>query len=362
MLGMTESRVREYAREALASLSPRTAERVDPQWIGQVGDYLLGQQSGPQAKATRGHLKRSEAARTWALSMLDSLGDLYQEGAEPTIPAEGPSSADESGAARGEQRSPRRAAREERPREEQGAAGTAEDRDAAAEHRRRERRAEREARSAERRDREPAGAPSAPLSAGAREIVRKRRIAGAAIAGLLVLAGAIFLVTQVTGGDENGATGESAGETAATAEGQAVEEVLGQFELEPVEGGSGRGGAVIVSQQGQPFVVVTAKLEPIDSRDEAYGVWLYNSDEDAVALGAQVTDRQGNFVGQGALPEDFEDYEAIDISRQPIEGEPDHSGESILRGEIVLGEVPEGGGAELPVPPEGEAAPPAPQE
>jgi hypothetical protein len=86
-LGMPESRVREHAREALASLAPRTAERVDPQWRGQVADYVLGQQSGPEVKATRSHLKGSEPARTWALSVLDSVGHLYPNGAEPAIPA-----------------------------------------------------------------------------------------------------------------------------------------------------------------------------------------------------------------------------------------------------------------------------------
>ena len=63
MLGMPTPRVRQLAREALTDLSPRSASRVDMDWRGQVADYLLGQQTGPEGTATRGHLKRSEPAR-----------------------------------------------------------------------------------------------------------------------------------------------------------------------------------------------------------------------------------------------------------------------------------------------------------
>jgi hypothetical protein len=84
-LGMPESRVRELAREALLRLAPVTARRVEEDWRGQLADYLLGQQSGPESTATRGHLRRSEAARSWARSLLNPLDSLYGDGM-PTIP------------------------------------------------------------------------------------------------------------------------------------------------------------------------------------------------------------------------------------------------------------------------------------
>src|SRR5687768_15501382 len=86
MLGMPTARVRQLAREALTDLSPRSAGRVDADWRGQIADYLLGQQTGPEGTATRGHLKRSEPARLWALSLLDSLDHLYDERDLPVIP------------------------------------------------------------------------------------------------------------------------------------------------------------------------------------------------------------------------------------------------------------------------------------
>ena len=78
-LGMPEARVRELARDALTSLAPVSAAAVDEGWRAQIADYLLGQQAAPEAAATRGQLRRSEAARAWSRSVLDSLEHLYPE-------------------------------------------------------------------------------------------------------------------------------------------------------------------------------------------------------------------------------------------------------------------------------------------
>src|SRR4051794_30651969 len=86
MLDLPPARVRELAREALGELAPHTADFVDAQWRGQLADYVLGQQTGPEAQATRGHLKRSEPARIWAYSLLDALNDFYGDGRRPEIP------------------------------------------------------------------------------------------------------------------------------------------------------------------------------------------------------------------------------------------------------------------------------------
>jgi hypothetical protein len=86
MLGLPESRVRELARDALVELAPISARGVEQDWRGQLADYVLGQQAGPEATATRGHLRRSEAARSWTSSLLDSLEQLYPNGNVPAIP------------------------------------------------------------------------------------------------------------------------------------------------------------------------------------------------------------------------------------------------------------------------------------
>ena len=86
MLNLPEGRVRELARDALVELAPVSVRGVEEDWRGQLADYVLGQQSGPEATATKGHLRRSEAARSWARSLLDSLEQLYENGSVPGDP------------------------------------------------------------------------------------------------------------------------------------------------------------------------------------------------------------------------------------------------------------------------------------
>jgi hypothetical protein len=86
MLNLPEPRVRELARDALVELAPVSVRGVEEDWRGQLADYVLGQQAGPEATATKGHLRRSEAARSWARSLLDSLEQLYETGSVPAIP------------------------------------------------------------------------------------------------------------------------------------------------------------------------------------------------------------------------------------------------------------------------------------
>lgn len=86
MLGIPEGRVRERARDALVRLAPISVRGVEEDWRGQLADYVLGQQAGPEVTATRGHLRRSEAARSWTRSLLDSLEQLYPNGDLPAVP------------------------------------------------------------------------------------------------------------------------------------------------------------------------------------------------------------------------------------------------------------------------------------
>ena len=107
MLGMPEARVRERARDALVELAPVSVRGVEEDWRGQLADYVLGQQAGPELTATRGHLRRSEAARSWTRSLLDSLEQLYANGDLPAIPERRARARQ----ARGRSRAPRRRAR-----------------------------------------------------------------------------------------------------------------------------------------------------------------------------------------------------------------------------------------------------------
>ena len=283
LLHMPESRVRELAQDALIHLSPITARRVEDEWQGQLADYVLGQQSGPESTATRGHLRRSEAARAWARSLLDSLDTLYENGM-PTIPD-------------GD-----RGIRERRLREPRGGPVLAP-------------------------DLEPMQ-PRAELSPEARQALRRRRMlaAGGAAAVLVALIVLVWPVGVLTGDDEgDDGTAERAGAGDA--------KLAGRFLLRPVEGGQGAGIAVVAARGKERSLIVQARLKR-NAQREAYEVWLYHSDGDARSIGAQVTDARGNYQGAGPLPANYKRYKFIDISREKIDQNARHSGVSVLRGSL----------------------------
>ena len=303
MLEMPERRVRELARDALVELAPVSAQAVEEDWRGQLSDYILGQQAGPEATATRGHLRRSEAARSWTRSLLDSLEQLYPNGDMPAIP--------EGERGRGGRKGAAPAA----------AKASAGDKAAA-----------------------PPKAPAAktPLAESA---VRRRRIliAGGALALLLVVV-LVWPVGVLTGGDEDDGGAEQA---SSNGSGQNA----GNNGEGPISTQT-QGTAIIARQQGKSQVVVAATgLEPSTQRS-AYQVWLYNDEDDRKSLGAAVTDQQGNLQSAGALPADFRDYTFIDMTSVTVEGQGNNQrfvpGPSVLRGEITLRDEPvtRGQGAE----------------
>jgi hypothetical protein len=279
LLGMPEGRVRELARAALVDLAPISARGVDEDSRGQLADYVLGQQAGPEATATRGHLRRSEAARSWSRSLFDSLEQLYRNSDLPVIP-------------QGE----------------------------------RERGAKR-----------PVGAipPGATdtASATAGEAVQRRRIlAAAGMVALLAIGILVWPGGLLNGGDEDeGRASSSSG--GSEQEGRQDAGISAQTQ----------GQAVIAEQGGKTQIIVTATgLKPSTGRT-GYQVWLYNSPEDRRSLGATVTDEQGNLQSGTQLPAGYRRFRFIDVTSVTVQGENQQnfsSGPSVLRGLLELRDKP----------------------
>lgn len=103
--------------------------------------------------------------------------------------------------------------------------------------------------------------------------------------------------------------------------------------LDPVPGGPlvgadpTLGSAELVSvDTGQWVVVDTEKLPPIAG---SYEVWLFGEDGRMVALGALQAGK-----GQFSVPAgiDTAEYRTVDVSDEPTDGNPAHSGISVVRG------------------------------
>ena len=279
LLNLPEPRVRELARDALVELAPVSVRGVEEDWRGQLADYVLGQQAGPEATATKGHLRRSEAARSWARSLLDSLEQFYENGSVPAIP-----DGERGRGARRTQAQPAAAARD---------------------------RGDTQAR--------PALGVSDPVT-------RRRLLAGAGALALVLLALLVWPVGLLTGDDDDTGSADSAEPAAQNtgAQGQQAAD------------GRPAGIAIVVEQDGKKQLLVqAARLSP-SGQSEGYYVWLYNSRGDSKSLGGQVTDQQGNYQAIGDLPADFRDFKFIDVTRQRIGNDANikHSGDSVLRGSM----------------------------
>jgi hypothetical protein len=286
---MPVMRVRELAHETLASLAPVSAERVDAGWRDQVADYLLNQQTPTDAASTRGHLRRSEAARAWSHSVLDSLSQLYSNGDMPTIPS--------------------------------GEGG------------------------AEPATREPRSArPARERTPATEEIIRRRRLLGAGAGAVLLLFVLLIWPIGWLGGDDDG--GDDSAKSAQA--GKRDVEILGQVVLRKAAGQNGAGIAIITRTGGKTEINLQAALNPT-GQNEAYQVWLFNSPDDAKSLGAQVTDNQGRFAGRNALPANWRDYRYINVSREQVDdGDAGHSGETVLQAKVAAIRRPSGDAQQQP--------------
>src|SRR4051812_20623399 len=326
VLQVPQARVRELAREALTELSPRTASRVDIDRRGQVADYLMRQQSPEEERATRDYLKQSEPARAWALSLLDSLDPLYENGAAPSVPEPVGAQAIEA-----------------------APAATVEDRLCTRERERVRKEPVREEEAVEEKAAEPEAAkPERKLSPEAESALKRRRILGA-VPGLALLAGIVVAVLAIAGffsSDKKSSSGSPASPTASstttpsgssTTAGQSPVQVVGGIALTPLgKNNKSQGVAYIVQQGGQRYVVIQAKVPPLPNSQKAaaYEVWLYNSNTDARSLGAQYTNPQGVLQGRAPLPADVGKFKSIDISRELFDKNAGHSNNSVLRGDF----------------------------
>jgi hypothetical protein len=177
---------------------------------------------------------------------------------------------------------------------------------------------------------EEPGSTRAPLSAAARASTpaegepparaavrraRPRRRAGLAWA----LAAALVVVAGVGVG------------TWAIAQRNAYTEVA-QAELDPFPDHTDAVGSAVVEEQRNGELVVRVSLDSSASPDTYREVWLIKSDASGLISLGVLEGTEGTF----AVPDgvDIRDYVLVDVSQEPIDGNPLHSGDSIVRGEL----------------------------
>ena len=141
-------------------------------------------------------------------------------------------------------------------------------------------------------------------------------LAAAAFSALLILAVGIGLGTQLGGDDSS--TGQPV---------QAL--ALDTIGNEVPEGASGE--VLLTGDAGDPVTLDVSGLEQTGER-EFYELWLLGEEGELVSLGSFRVQPDGNSQVEVPLPVNPENYRYFDVSIEPENGSPDHSGRSVLRG------------------------------
>ena len=168
-----------------------------------------------------------------------------------------------------------------------------------------------------------ASSPSEPASGAVVPLVRTRRwptsfLVAASVAGLLVgVAVALGADTLVSSEPAPVAAPSSS--------------VVAETQLAALPEHQGQGAAEIVeTADGTELVVDVSGLSGCEG---FYEVWLIDPDTFAmVGLGA-LTDESGRFPVPDGL--DLSQYRVVDVSLEPFDGDPVHSRDSVVRGELA---------------------------
>jgi anti-sigma-K factor RskA len=138
------------------------------------------------------------------------------------------------------------------------------------------------------------------------------RIVGAFAVAAVIIALGVFAIVALAGDDS-----ASVAETAA---------------LEPLEGSGAQGRAeLVVNGERRELRVDTTGLTPRSG--DYYELWLLDDDvTQLVSLGPVDPERPGTFRVPDGL--DISRLRVVDVSVEPLDGVPTHSGESVLRGTL----------------------------
>lgn len=137
------------------------------------------------------------------------------------------------------------------------------------------------------------------------------------VAAVLVVLAALAASVVALRSDDGGTDVQLVAEASLTGEG-----------LDP--GGDGSGAAKLVRDGDEWAVAISVADLPEAPEGTYYEAWLLGGPDQVQSLGALGDD--GDFAVPREL--DLEEFPLVDVSIEPIDGDPGHSAKSVLRGEL----------------------------
>ena len=166
-----------------------------------------------------------------------------------------------------------------------------------------------------------AAAPSTPAATS-----RRRSWLPIVLPILLLLAVVAFIIAAGSGDDGDGQASKPPAEQQQSTQATAPDTTPKPEEPKPTKlTALGSGSATGTAAVDDGGLTMTLRNLP-DASGGTYTVWLYNSVIDAKQIG---TVKNGKVDAK--LPDNADKYEFVDVSVEPKDGNPNHSGQSVLR-------------------------------
>jgi hypothetical protein len=158
---------------------------------------------------------------------------------------------------------------------------------------------------------------------GERKSARRRRLVALGLAGVAAIVLVIVLVSNGGGSKSTPSTSQPAATHAAAPAPKPKPAAKGGARLRALAVSSAAKGTALLKGR-RLTVTVSGLARPAGS----YEVWLYNDQIDAVPV---TSFRTGAGTVSAKLPRSPSGYRYLDVSLEPADGNPNHSGQSVLR-------------------------------
>jgi hypothetical protein len=93
-------------------------------------------------------------------------------------------------------------------------------------------------------------------------------------------------------------------------------------------------GSAVVEEQSDGSLAVRVVLDADAAPDTFREVWLITADASALVSLGVLDGKEQTFPIPADV--DLRDYVLVDVSQEPVDGDPNHSGDSIVRGELTF--------------------------